>query len=121
MWSFCNAGLPLTSWKPLRGQNLTEPLVLRGECNFVQKYATVNVRLKPLCWWWTVSFDTSKFGERLLDAISRAVPWLSLLSSVIFHLNGKASRAGVVKQLPIAKFERNMRYLVPVSGWTRRD
>ena len=62
MWSFCNAGLPLTAWKPLRGQNLTEPLVLRGECNFVQKYATVNVRLKPLCWWWTVSFDTSKYG-----------------------------------------------------------
>uniref|UniRef100_M4BY50 Uncharacterized protein n=1 Tax=Hyaloperonospora arabidopsidis (strain Emoy2) TaxID=559515 RepID=M4BY50_HYAAE len=39
--------------------------------------------------------------------------WLSLLSSVIFHWDGKASRAGVVKQLPIAKFERNMRLLVP--------
>ena len=37
-------------------------LVLRGECNFVQRCATVNVRLQLLCSWWTVSFDTSKYG-----------------------------------------------------------
>uniref|UniRef100_M4BKE3 Uncharacterized protein n=2 Tax=Hyaloperonospora arabidopsidis (strain Emoy2) TaxID=559515 RepID=M4BKE3_HYAAE len=89
-----------------------------------------------------------KFSVWLLDARSRTVPvfrWLSLLSSVIFHWDRKASRARVVKQLPIAKFERNMRLLVPdralrpseeqssldaatgrakycrLSGWTRRD
>uniref|UniRef100_M4BA71 Uncharacterized protein n=1 Tax=Hyaloperonospora arabidopsidis (strain Emoy2) TaxID=559515 RepID=M4BA71_HYAAE len=74
-----------------------------------------------------------KFGEWLLDVISRAgecnltirrgirhvgafFRWLSVLSSVILHWDGKASRAGVVKQLPIAKFERSMRLLVPDSA-----
>ena len=51
--------LGAVAWAELDG---VMALVLRGECNFVQKCATVNVRLQLMCWWVTVSFDTSKYG-----------------------------------------------------------
>ena len=51
--------LRAAAWAELDG---IVALVIRGECIFVQKCATVNVRLQLLCSWWTVSFDKSKYG-----------------------------------------------------------
>ncbi|CAH0481030.1 unnamed protein product [Peronospora belbahrii] len=168
---------PFTACEPLRGQNLTGKvaLVLRGDCNFVQKVwhaqrahavavvvmdnelrheppyhiimmkndMAYNVRIPSV-------FISYASGEWLLDAMSHTVPWdplritidtngelpqvstsnrllkrviayiflisivcafssgLSLLSSAIFQWIGKTRRTHVAKQLPIAKYERNM-------------
>ncbi|KAG7386765.1 hypothetical protein PHYPSEUDO_015273 [Phytophthora pseudosyringae] len=168
---------PFTACEPLRGQDLTGKvaLVLRGDCNFVQKVwhaqrahaAAVVVmdderRLEPPYHIIMMKDDMASSvripsvfisyasGEWLLDAMSRAVPWnplritidsngelpqastsnrllkrviayiflisivcafssgLSLLSSAIFQWVGKTRRTHAAKQLPIAKYERNM-------------
>ncbi|ETM34486.1 hypothetical protein L914_18447 [Phytophthora nicotianae] len=169
--------VPFTACEPLRGQDLTGKvaLVLRGDCNFVQKvwhaqrahaaavvvmdnelrheppYHIImmkdemasSIRIPSV-------FISYVSGDWLLDAMSRAVPWnplrmtldtngelpqastsnrllkrviayiflisivcafssgLSLLSSAIFQWVGKTRRTRAAKQLPIAKYERNM-------------
>ncbi|KAG2786786.1 hypothetical protein PC129_g7812 [Phytophthora cactorum] len=168
---------PFTACEPLRGQDLTGKvaLVLRGDCNFVQKVwhaqrahaAAVVVmdnelRHEPPYHIIMMKDDMASSiripsvfisyasGEWLLDARSRAAPWnplritidnngelpqastsnrllkrviayiflisivcafssgLSLLSSAIFQWVGKTRRTRAAKQLPIAKYERNM-------------
>ncbi|OWZ22064.1 BRCA1-associated protein [Phytophthora megakarya] len=168
---------PFTACEPLRGQNLTGKvaLVLRGDCNFVQKVwhaqrahaAAVVVmdnelRHEPPYHIIMMKDDMASSvripsvfisyasGEWLLDARNRALPWnplritidsngelpqvstsnrllkrviayiflisivcafssgLSLLSSAIFQWVGKTRRTRAAKQLPIAKYERNM-------------
>ncbi|KAG7402044.1 hypothetical protein PHYBOEH_007258 [Phytophthora boehmeriae] len=171
---------PFTACEPLRGQNLTGKvaLVLRGDCNFVQKVwhaqrahaAAVVVmdnelRIEPPYHIIMMKDDMASSvripsvfisyvsGEWLLDALRRAAPWdpvrvtidangeresmpqtstsnrllkrvvayvflisivcafssgLSLLSSAIFQWVGRTRRTHAAKQLPIAKYERNM-------------
>lgn len=168
---------PFTACEPLKGQDLTGKvaLVLRGDCNFVQKvwhaqraHATAVVvmdnelRTEPPYHIIMMKDDMASSvripsvfisyvsGEWLLDAMRRAAPWapvkitldangelpqastsnrllkrvvayvflisivcafssgLSLLSSAIFQWVGKTRRTHAAKQLPIAKYERNM-------------
>lgn len=168
---------PFTACEPLRGQDLTGKvaLVLRGDCNFVQKVwhaqrahaAAVVVmddelRHEPPYHIIMMKDDMASSvripsvfisyasGEWLLAARSRAAPWnplritldsngelpqastsnrllkrviayiflisivcafssgLSLLSSAIFQWVGRTRRTRAAKQLPIAKYERNM-------------
>ncbi|KAI9986552.1 hypothetical protein PInf_025502 [Phytophthora infestans] len=173
-----NGGLKnVGSYQPLRGQDLTGKvaLVLRGDCNFVQKVwhaqrahaAAVVVmddelRHEPPYHIIMMKDDMASSvripsvfisyasGEWLLAARSRAAPWnplritldsngelpqastsnrllkrviayiflisivcafssgLSLLSSAIFQWVGRTRRTRAAKQLPIAKYERNM-------------
>ncbi|RQM16121.1 hypothetical protein DD237_004334 [Peronospora effusa] len=173
---------PFTACEPLRNQDLTGKvaLVLRGDCNFVQKvwhaqrahavavivmdnelrheyggyYAPYHIIMMKNNMASSIYipsvFISYASGEWLLDAMSRAVPWdvlrvtidsngelpqattsnrllkrviayiflisivcalssgLSLLSSAIFQYVGKSRRTRVAKQLPIAKYQRNM-------------
>ncbi|CAH0487837.1 unnamed protein product [Peronospora farinosa] len=168
---------PFTACEPLRNQDLTGKvaLVLRGDCNFVQKvwhaqrahavavivmdnelrneapYHIIMMKNNMASSIYIPSvFISYASGEWLLDAMSRAVPWdvlrvtidsngelpqattsnrllkrviayiflisivcalssgLSLLSSAIFQYVGKTRRTRVAKQLPIAKYQRNM-------------